>query len=281
MSRISPDTLQNWDLSSRLEWLATNGIGGYASSSLAGANTRRYHGLLVAACKPPLGRTVILSKLEEEIRIEDQVYFLSANKYPSIIYPQGYRHLVDFSDDPVATFNYAVHEDTVHIQKQIWMGYGTNTVYVQYTVTKAPEPLQISLSPFMAYKDYHTEQRRWGGFTGTTTVVSDAVAFVAYDGAIGINMRLNPPSKFAFQTDGSWYYNYEHEREQERGLNSYEDLYCPGHFKGIVSGGDTITFVASLEDLHTLLEVRRWKMKSGAGKHCSPPQKSLRKATRM
>jgi predicted glycogen debranching enzyme len=247
-SLLPKEVLQNWDRSSRREWLVTNGIGGYASSTLSGANTRRYHGLLVAACQPPLGRTVLLSKLEEEVRIEDQLYFLSANKFPSVIYPQGYQHLVDFTTDPVPTFTYQMHERTVHLQKQVWMARGKNTVYVRYSLINAPEPIRLGLQPFMAYKDYHSEQRRWDGFSGKTDNRAGClVSFQAYDNALPVKMSVAPCQAFSFEPHGGWFFNYEHEREAERGLDFVEDLFSPGKYEGILTPGKSVTFVATAE----------------------------------
>jgi predicted glycogen debranching enzyme len=138
MTWLSSDILQSWEESSRREWLVTNGLGGYASSTLSGANTRRYHGLLVPAFTPPVGRAVLLSKLEEEVRVEDQLYLLSSNKYPSVVQPQGFRHLNYFGTRPVPTFTYIFHEGSVVLEKRIWMAHGRNTVYIRYTLVKAP-----------------------------------------------------------------------------------------------------------------------------------------------
>jgi len=77
----------------RREWLETNGIGGFASSTITGLNTKRYHGLLTAATKPPVGRVVLLSKLEETLVIGERRYELSANQYPGVVHPQGYQYL--------------------------------------------------------------------------------------------------------------------------------------------------------------------------------------------
>jgi predicted glycogen debranching enzyme len=246
MTQISGDILQNWDTSSAREWLATNGIGGYASSSLSGANTRRYHGLLVPAFSPPLGRAVLLSKAEEEVRVEDQLYQLSANKYPSVVQPQGFRHLTYFSTVPAPTFTYIFHEETVVLEKRIWMAHGLNTVYIQYTLVKAPEPVKLGIVPLLAYKDYHTEQHRWDGFTADLTAEPDGrQKFVAYPTANPLWLSMKPP--FAFSDHSGWFFNFEHPREQERGLESTEDLYCPGRFDGILSPGQTITLVATVE----------------------------------
>ncbi len=242
----SDDLCKTGTKSSRREWLVTNGIGGYASSSLSGANTRRYHGLLVPAFVPPLGRAVLLSKLEEEVRVEDQLYQLSANKYPSVVQPQGFRHLAYFGSRPVPCFTYIFHEETVVLEKRIWMAHGQNTVYVQYTLVKAPEPVRLGIVPLLAYKDYHTEQHRWDGFLGTTTFEPDGrVQFVAYPTAHSLFLHMKPP--FAFTDHSGWFYNFEYPREQERGLDFTEDLYCAGRFDGLLSPGQTITLVATVE----------------------------------
>lgn len=246
MTSIPAEILQSWDESSRREWLITNGIGGYASASLSGANTRRYHGLLVPAFSPPLGRAVLLSKLEEEVRVEDQLYLLSANKYPSVVQPQGFRHLAYFSTRPVPTFTYIFHEETVVLEKRLWMAHGKNTVYIQYHLVKAPESVRLGLVPLMAYKDYHSEQHRWDGFHGTISAQNDGrLTFVAYDGAQTLYFDI--PPAFAFTDHSGWFYNFEHPREQERGLDYTEDLYCPGRWNGTLGVGETLTLTATVE----------------------------------
>ena len=246
MTQIPADILQSWDASSRREWLVTNGIGGYASSSLSGANTRRYHGLLVPAFSPPLGRAVLLSKLEEEVRVEDQLYLLSANKYPSVVQPQGFRHLAYFGTRPVPTFTYVFHEETVVLEKRLWMAHGKNTVYVQYSLIKAPEPVRFGLVPLMAYKDYHSEQHRWDGFHGTLGVEPDGrLKFIAYDTASPVFLDMQP--RLAFTDHSGWFFNFEHPREQERGLDFTEDLFCPGRWDGSLDVGQTVTLTATVE----------------------------------
>ena len=246
MTQISGDTLQSWDEASRREWLVTNGIGGYAAASLAGANTRRYHGLLVPAFSPPVGRAVLLSKVEEEVRVEDQLYQLSANKYPSVVQPQGFRHLSAFSTHPVPTFTFIFHEETVVLEKRVWMAHGLNTVYIRYTLVKAPEPVRLALVPLLAYKDYHTEQHRWDGFTADLSVEPDGrLQFVAFPTANPLFLQVKP--SLSFEDHSGWFYNFEHPREQERGLEFTEDLYCPGRFGGVLSPGQSITLVATVE----------------------------------
>src|SRR6202158_2105287 len=104
MIRFRRDVCDNLNEASRREWLETNGLGGFASSTIIGLNTRRYHGLLTAATKPPVGRIVMLSKLEETLVIDGRRYELSANQYPGTIHPQGFRPQTGFRLDPFPVF---------------------------------------------------------------------------------------------------------------------------------------------------------------------------------
>src|SRR5919205_4083722 len=98
----------NLDEALAREWLETNGIGGFASSTIAGLNTRRYHGLLVAATKPPVGRMVLLSKLEETLIIGDRRFALSTNQYQGAVHPRGFELLSSFRLDPFPVFVFDV-----------------------------------------------------------------------------------------------------------------------------------------------------------------------------
>src|SRR5579863_2036872 len=88
------------------EWLETNGIGGFASSTIIGLNTRRYHALLTAATNPPAGRVVLLSKAEETLQLGDQRFELGANRYRDVVHPRGYEFLASFRLDPFPTYRY-------------------------------------------------------------------------------------------------------------------------------------------------------------------------------
>jgi len=143
----------------RREWLETNGLGGFASSTIVGLNTRRYHGLLVAATKPPVGRLVLLSKLEETLLIDAKPFELSANHYPGVVHPQGFRYLKQFRLDPFPVFTYEV--DGIEIEKTVFMIQGENSTVVQYELknNNRPEPpksLQLELRPLIAFRDYHS-----------------------------------------------------------------------------------------------------------------------------
>src|SRR5215813_4521938 len=108
MIQLNQDMFRDFDAATSREWLETNGIGGFSSSTVIGLNTRRYHGLLTAATKPPVGRLVLLSKFEEAVIIDGRRHELSTNQYPGVIHPQGFSHQVGFRLDPFPTFLYVV-----------------------------------------------------------------------------------------------------------------------------------------------------------------------------
>src|SRR3954466_2172384 len=135
MIKISDSTCGDLAQACAREWLETNGLGGYSSSTIAGLNTRRYHGLLVAATKPPVGRAVMLSKLEETLVVGGQRFDLSANQYPGAIHPQGYKYQTGFRLDPFPVFTYEV--EGIRIEKSVFMLHGENTTVIQYEFQNA------------------------------------------------------------------------------------------------------------------------------------------------
>src|SRR5271166_4186923 len=118
MIRFEKDICNNLDSALSREWLETNGLGGFASSTIVGLNTRRYHGLLVAATNPPVGRLVLLSKLEETLVVDGRAFDLSANRYPGVVHPQGFRYLKKFRLDPFPVFTYEV--EGIEIEKRVF-----------------------------------------------------------------------------------------------------------------------------------------------------------------
>src|ERR1700752_4944802 len=159
MIRFGQDVCGNLEAALRREWLETNGLGGFASSTINGINTRRYHGLLVAATKPPVGRFVLLSKLEETLVVSDRSFDLSANRYPGVVHPQGFRYLKQFRLDPFPVFTYAI--EGLEIEKSAFMIQGENSTGVHYERKKNNQPkriekLRLELRPLIAFRDDHS-----------------------------------------------------------------------------------------------------------------------------
>src|SRR5215470_6984992 len=164
------------------EWLVTNGIGGFASGTVAGMLTRRYHGLLVAALKPPLGRTVLVAALEESLECRGQTRSLGTNRWADrTIAPQGYRDIERFRLDgttPVWTFAWG----DVSLEKRVFMEPEANTTYVRYRLLRAQAPVTLELRALMNYRDYHGTTRG-AGWQMRVAAVEAGVRVVAFDGA--------------------------------------------------------------------------------------------------
>src|ERR1700692_2085208 len=138
MIQFERETWSDLEVALRWEWLETNGNCGSASSTIVGLNTRRYHGLLVAATKPPVGRLVLLSKLEETLLIDGRRFDLSANRYPGVIHPQGFHYLKQFRLDPFPVFTYEA--EGIEMEKSVFMIHGENSAVIQYELRKNNRP---------------------------------------------------------------------------------------------------------------------------------------------
>jgi predicted glycogen debranching enzyme len=228
MIRFNQETCGNLDLALRREWLETNGLGGFASSTITGLNTRRYHGLLVAATKPPVGREVLLSKLEETLLIDGQPFDLSCNRYPGVVHPQGFRYLTDFRLDPFPIFTYDV--EGIVIEKTVFMVYGENTTVVQYALktsnrSQPPNSLRLEIRPLIAFRDYHSTTHANGGLNAAVEQAPELAAVAPYPGLPTLYLAHNA---MELQKTGDWYRNFEYDIERERGLDFTEDLF--NHF---------------------------------------------------
>jgi len=151
------DLCQDLRRAAAREWVITNGVGGYASSTILGMNTRRYHGLLVAATQPPGGRIVALSKLEETVAIPRGRFELSTNRYGGVIHPEGYRYLAQFRLDPWPTFLFRIGE--ILLEKAVFMLPGENAVVVGYTLHSAAGPVELTVRPLIALRDFRQLSR--------------------------------------------------------------------------------------------------------------------------
>ena len=225
-SRIEFDGLICADFAeaSSREWLETNGIGGYASSTIIGMNTRRYHGLLVAATQPPAGRLVLLSKLEETLVTDSGRYELSTNQYQGAVHPRGNLYAASFRLDPFPVTTYRV--DDIRIEKSVFLVQGENTAVIRYSLVgeAVNRPCTLEVRPLIAFRDFH-------GTTHANQAINRNVE--SEPGHAIITPYPDHPSlhfvhtaKF-IDTSGFWFYNFEYQRERERGLDSVEDLYSP------------------------------------------------------
>jgi predicted glycogen debranching enzyme len=224
------------------EWLVTNGLGGFAAGTVALANTRRYHGLLVASFKPPVDRQVLVSKVDIEVAYRGLRYALTSNEFADgTLNPRGFEYLVDFRLDgqlPVWTFGIA---DAL-VELRIYAAQGENTAYLRVRVIAATAPLTFELTPLCAYRDYHAHMH--GGWQLGVDAEPRAVTVRAFDGAHPYRIAVD---RGWFDAAPDWHWSFLHRIERERGLDATEDLFKPGVFRAEMSAGESLHLAASAE----------------------------------
>ena len=247
MIAFGADVCRDFAQAMTKEWLETNGLGGYASATITGANTRRYHGLLVAALQPPTHRTVLLSKLEETLAVREVEYDLSCNQYPNVIHPQGHRHLLEFRLAPFPTFVYEVGNGIpTRLEKTVAMCRGLNAVIVRYRLLSSPGTVSLIIRPLVTCRDYHHLMQENRQFDTAAEVSGARNLITMRPYPAGPTLHLHFPQAY-FEHWGDWYRSFEYYQEAARGLDSREDLYSPGFFTCEFDQGESHYLIASTD----------------------------------
>ena len=224
------------------EWLATNGLGGYASGAVNGANTRQYHGLLVAAFEPPTDRMVVVAKIEERILLNGQYHNLSTNQYPKVVFPDGGHYLKNFDVSPTPTWQFADQE--WNLSKNIQLVPGSNTTVVTYT-NNGKTPLVLELHPLYAYNDFHT-------------TFHEAMCYDFFTEFNGGHLKTFP--KYGSQPvftgwtagryfeDRCWFKNITLPKGKARGLGSLCDYYRIGYLVHELLPGENLSLYFTVEE---------------------------------
>jgi len=227
------------------EWLITNGIGGYASSTILGINTRKYHGLLVAALTPPARRHVVLSKLDESIEIEGKKYNLYSNMCKNYI-SDGYKYLESFEREYVPVFTYKV--GSIKISKVICMEYGKNTVCVLYNVRNDGPKAKFTVAPIVNFRDFHSMSTNYE-FNIRQSVQNRKVKMEINNyGEYPVYMNMSKGTYIEHFNDT--FRNMYYIEEEKRGFFPEENLAVPGRYEIDIEPNSDIelTFACSLED---------------------------------
>ncbi len=244
------------------EWLLTNGTGSFAAGTLVGCNTRRYHGLLIAATMPPVGRVLALQRLAESVAIDDQVtpIELSVNYFKSHVIPRGDRYLRQFELDNTARFFFDA--DGVKITKEVLLVWGKPIVGVRYTIDPGPHKrAELRIAPFVALRDFHALLHKTGVMFDLQSTGSSAVV-----GLRDLKLHLHAAGA-SFVPRPDWWYDHTYPVETERGQDDREDLFTPGHFAFTATAPASLTLWAGttngLDSLDFETERRRIGEKNG------------------
>jgi len=225
------------------EWLVTNGIGGFASGTVSGNLTRRYHGLLIAALNPPVGRTQLVAKVDEVADYDGNSYSLAANRWSSgAIEPRGYVHIQHFQlEGTVPVWQFAIGEAL--LEKRIWMRQGENTSYVQYRVMRSSQPLDLRVAVLVNYRDYHSTTHA-GNWQMNVESIPNGIQVHPFEDAVPFKL---------FSAKGQWEPRHEWHRdcfltqERYRGLDDHEDHLNAAAFGIQLSLEESVTLVFTSE----------------------------------
>jgi len=225
------------------EWLVTNGIGGFASGTVAGGMTRRYHGLLIAALQPPLGRTHLVAALDETVSYAGATYALATHRWASgAVDPQGFRYLESFRlEGATPVWTYALADAL--LEKRVWMVQGENSTLIHYTLTRASSLLEIDLKALVNYRDFHSLTHA-GDWHMKIAAVDQGVMVLPFDTATPFYLKS---AQAPCEPHHEWYRDCFLPRETERGLEDREDHLFAALFRAKLNPGESFSVVATTE----------------------------------
>lgn len=237
------------------EWLITNGIGGYSSSTIFGINTRKYHGLLIAPLTPPARRFLILSKLDESIKINDKIYNLYSNMYKNCI-SEGFKYQTEFEKEYIPTFSFNI--EGVVIKKSICMEYGKNTVCVLYKIDNSKkEEIKLTLAPVINFRDFHMMTTNHK-FTLKQNISGTKVKLeIDKNSANPVYMNLSKGTYIEHFNDT--FKDMYYIEEEKRGFPPEENLVVPGRYEITIDSNSKkeVGFICSFEENIEEIDVKK------------------------
>ena len=273
MIEFGAEICRDFKAATKREWLETNGIGGYASSTIIGTNTRRYHGCLVVARTPPASRAVLLAKLDESLILRGDRFDLHTNQYSDAIQPSGHQYLERVRLDPYPIFTYRVPGGL--LEKSLFLVHGEHTLVVIYRFS-GEAPALIEVRPLIAYRSFHELAHENESLSRVPDDRGGVLALTPFAGM--------PPLSIAhggtFRSEGYWYKSFEYVEEAFRGYSFREDLYSYGSWTRTLEPGREVALVVSTADaasmdalrLRDLERARRADVAAGAVAVGGPPE---------
>ena len=227
------------------EWIITNGLGGFASSTIIGANTRKYHGLLVAPLNPPAQRCMLVSKVDESLEIDGVDYKLYTNMCRNYI-SEGYKYQISFEKEEVPVFKYLL--DGIEIEKSICMEYRKNVSIVLYKIKNSSKKIKLRLTPLLNNRDFHSVSFNKSFFINQT--VNNRLVDVVIDNSNHHIFMNCSEGKYIIKENDS-FKNMYYMEEEKRGLASEENHAISGYYEIEINPNEEkyITFACSLDEI--------------------------------
>lgn len=241
---VNYETLENTEKSQKMEWLETNGVGAFASSTILDCHTRKYHGYLVSPVANQVGRYVLLSKVDAVVLSGENEFALGTNKFPDVFHPTGHRY--------AEKFEYGLHPKTTYnigdmvIEKSILMPYGENAIIIKYSLVEGGKNTTIRLFPYLAYRHMHDLAKENTHLQVKMFAISKYWKIEPYMGMPPLYFKEDGKLKFFPGPD--WLLRFEYLKELKRGYDFREDLFCPGMFEAKLKPGQDVFLKITLQE---------------------------------
>lgn len=223
------------------EWIETDGQGGFASGTVAGIRTRRYHGLLVTATTPPTGRVLLVNGLEAWVETSAGSFALSSQAYtPDVVHPDGVHRIDNFEIEPWPRWTFRL-EDGTQIAHEVFVPSGAPVTVLSWRLLSRGKDIRLSVRPLLSGRDYHALHHENPSFRFDEETRDGRIVWHPYSGLPGIVASSN--GGYARQPD--WYRNFRYEEERARGLDFTEDCASPGIFQWDLSRGEALLILAT------------------------------------
>ena len=228
------------------EWLETDGLGGFASGTVSGIRTRRYHALLLPATKPPAGRIVLVNGFDAEVKTVTGNYAISSQSYsPSVVHPDGIHRIVEFRKDPWPQWTFALADGTT-IQQEIFAAHGASIVVLSWRLVNPSREARLTVRPFFSGRNYHSLHHENPAFQFEPQTTGKTLVWQPYPDIPRILASHN--GEYRHQPD--WYRNFAYDQERERGLDFTEDLATPGIFQFDLASSEGVLIFAADGSTH-------------------------------
>ncbi|MGI9089319.1 MAG: amylo-alpha-1,6-glucosidase [Chthoniobacterales bacterium] len=222
------------------EWLEADGLGGFASGTVSGIRTRRYHALLLTAATPPTGRVVLVNGFDATVETPQGTFAISSQRYaPDVIHPDGASRIESFSSEPWPRWHFRLTSELLMVQ-ELFVRPGESAVYLSWHL-QGKSKATLRVRPFFSGRDFHSTHHENSSFRFAAEEKGEEITWQVYPDLPAIVARSN--GRYTRQPD--WYRNFLYSEEQARGLDASEDLVAPGLFEFDLSEKNAVLLLAA------------------------------------